>query len=522
MVQAAEDASALLIPQMSDRKAGSLKYRHGLVQAAMGEMGIWKTITALSKKDNTPSEKIAKITPIERGIIAAASTGSISDLQLLINHPGASPTYGHFHFGTPLQCAAFGGHEAMVRFLMSLEEVQLDSQNQDGNTALHCAAIANHENIVRLLLDGGAGIDFQNSNQQTPLMCAVAFGYESMVGLLVEKGANPNLPDWAGKAPLTLAAMNGDEKVVRQLLKSVSIDVNPRGTEQAALSIAMRKNLPVIIDMLLRSPSMDMHKWDRNSPRPLGWACREGHEAIVRLLLDSFKLSELETFETKMATAFEAAAYSNHGGILKMLLESEYVNAKHLKLKGGAMLHSAAERNNVETMKVLLADVQVDPNARHSFSRTPLATAALEGSSEAVALLLSRDDVDRNAVDKRGITPLGCACEKNIPAIAEALLNDPRVQIHYRDKRDMTPLMMAAQHENNRVVEVILRRERELNILTADDIRRAIKYCRHRRPWQHREETLALLYAEMTRMGEDLDDGKVREELRMLSMRLVN
>ncbi|KAK2781553.1 Ankyrin repeat domain-containing protein 44 [Onygenales sp. PD_12] len=529
ILQAAEDAADLLIPEMSDRKAGSLKYRHGLIQAAMGEMDTYRTLIALRgfEIDDMPSKKMSMITPIERGIIAAASTGSVSDLQLLINPLGASPTYEHCHFGTPLRCAAFGGHEAVVRFLMNLEGVQLDSENKDGNAALNRAAIANDVNIVRLLLDGGAGIDFQYGAKETPLLLAVAFGYDSIVGLLVEKGANPNQTDrFEETTPLVWAATNGDEKVVRQLLKSASINVNFHGSEGTALSIAMEKDLPVIVDMLLRSPSMDMREWNRNYSMPLEWACREGHEAIVRLLLDNFKLSELETFETSIVNALSNAADSDRRGILRMLFESEYVNAKHLNsqgLDGGSALHNAAKLNNVETMEILLADVRVDPNARAISGRTPLATAAHEGRSEAVTLLLFRDDVDRNAVDKSGITPLGCACENNIPAIAEALLNDPlndsRVQIHHRDENGLTPLMLAAEWGNNRVVEVLLRRERELNILTADNIRRAIKECRLGSFVQHREETLALLSAEMTRMGEDFDDEEVEAKL---MTRMVN
>src|SRR6202034_4113065 len=58
---------------------------------------------------------------------------------------------------------------------------------------------------------------------------------------------------------------------------------------------------------------------DSNGQTPLSWAARNGHEAVVKLLLE--KGAELETKDNNGRTLLLWAARNGHEAVVKLLLE---------------------------------------------------------------------------------------------------------------------------------------------------------------------------------------------------------
>lgn len=56
-----------------------------------------------------------------------------------------------------------------------VRSIQVDSTDEEGNTALHFAAASGHEHLVRFLLRKGASVDSWNNYGWTPLMQAARF-----------------------------------------------------------------------------------------------------------------------------------------------------------------------------------------------------------------------------------------------------------------------------------------------------------------------------------------------------------
>jgi len=90
---------------------------------------------------------------------------------------------------TPLQEAAFYGHEDIVKYLLDQDDMDMDKRNAQGRTALHRAVYKNHFNIVQILVKSGADINLLDNNRRTALHWASFFGHLQIAELLVDNGA---------------------------------------------------------------------------------------------------------------------------------------------------------------------------------------------------------------------------------------------------------------------------------------------------------------------------------------------
>lgn len=132
---------------------------------------------------------------------------------------------------TPLFQAARFGHESVVRLLLETREVDVDIQDENGDTPLLYAIagageLGTYKEITKLLLENDmAGINVENKDGETPLTLAVCRGQEDMVKLLLE----------TGKITLHLADLHEDTRLSHALrsFKFQFADDLVQGDEQA-------------------------------------------------------------------------------------------------------------------------------------------------------------------------------------------------------------------------------------------------------------------------------------------------
>lgn len=146
---------------------------------------------------------------------------------------------------TPLFEAATHGNEAIVRILLAACQVDLDAKclfpgkNPEDfwsypmldlghwtRTALSQAAFSGKESIVRLLLDTGkVDVNIQDEKGDTPLLYAIAEGHEDTVKLLLKQDMiGVNIGNKEGETPLTSAVAYGRTEIVELLLGTGKID----------------------------------------------------------------------------------------------------------------------------------------------------------------------------------------------------------------------------------------------------------------------------------------------------------
>ena len=111
-------------------------------------------------------------------------------------------------------------------------------------------------------------------------------------------------------------------------------------------------------------------------------------------------------------------AEEGHEDVVKLLLEREDIDPNTLDARCGlAPLEWAAQRGDDRVVKFLLERGYINPNtATTQYCLTPLLWAAKLGHVGVVKLLLKCEDINPNAQDtKHGRTPLVWAVENRVP-----------------------------------------------------------------------------------------------------------
>ncbi len=153
--------------------------------------------------------------------------------------------------------AAYGGDLAEVRRLVASGtpvDARAESESWLGSTALQRASARGHLDIAQWLLKAGADPNVANRRGYAPLHVAASL---AVAAALLDAGADVNAHTADGDTPLMLAAHAGDVARVRLLLAR-GADVNLRGLGKSPFATSA-----------------------------LAYAVDEGHEEIVRLLVDA-------------------------------------------------------------------------------------------------------------------------------------------------------------------------------------------------------------------------------------------
>ncbi|MCY3974028.1 MAG: ankyrin repeat domain-containing protein [Simkaniaceae bacterium] len=338
----------------------------------------------------------------DRPLIAAARAGH-HDLVKFLLEQGADPNEQHGVTNrTALMCASELGYVEVVRTLLDKGAfVSLGNTDDLGDTALILAVRSGHEDVVRLLLDNeskrrGAHINHVNESGQWALGIAADKGYKGIVRLLLEKGADPNLklpPDITtdGHTSLMYVARTGNEEIIEQLCAAgADLDtLTHTKYGESAFSIACDfGNISVVqlfldkgildlkkrrIDTLKKRPTdtrtsvmtlwrKEKEKVDQLGGRALMNACRQGHVAIVKLLLDQgVKAGYVD--EQMGETPLTCACVTRHTAVVELLLrhyrpdldseDPDYFDINFRTVCDDTPLMLASERGCVEMIALL-------------------------------------------------------------------------------------------------------------------------------------------------------------------------
>ncbi|XP_046553272.1 ankyrin repeat domain-containing protein 50-like [Haliotis rubra] len=184
-----------------------------------------------------------------------------------------------------LHCACRGGDIELVKYILSLDMYNIDTE-QSGLSAVMIAAKWGHKEVVELLVQLGASlskiasskdnilhlpcyrghldvmkyllslnvwdINKKGWNFRTPVMTAAARGHKEVVELLVKHGAVLTFKERSGNNILYLASNSGNVDLVKYVISLNAVDINSRGwRNKTALMEAGGKGFKAVVELLV-------------------------------------------------------------------------------------------------------------------------------------------------------------------------------------------------------------------------------------------------------------------------------
>ena len=357
--------------------------------------------------------------------------------------------------------------------------------------ALQAAAARGHSDIINLLLENRppALVGTPGGYYGSALMAAVCSGSSECVFALLEERANPRVREKNHGTPLEKAVSMGkpNKDVIEVLIDyEAEADLSPTGKGVHMLHRAARYGMVKLVNYCLdEGCHIDMttiegpdynpkarFNWFPREMTPLGYACAEGHLAVVTALLD--RGAPFEEDRAYSAPLW-AAAYQGHADVVDLLITrfkdthngDPIAFMDHLPDPDAGrhyILFAAASSGNPEVVRVLLEHHA--PYRANWFGATPLFATITFRCPAVTEILLKyhkdgKVDVRLDQQSQIGRTALFKACAEGRFVIASQLL-DAGANPFIPNNDNGTTLHEACHYENYKLVEKLVSKASEL------------------------------------------------------------
>ena len=289
------------------------------------EMEIFKCcmigdVRKLRQRLNFGSVDINMAIPEATLLCYAAYHGHVAIVRELLSVPGINVNLAQHFGGTPLYLAAQRGHATVVDLLLSARGINPNLAVLVGATPLYIAAEKGHEAIVESLLKfQSIQVDACRDDGVTPLLMATQKGNPGVVELLLRADARVNVAFADGTAPLHVAVNNGDFDVAEVLLRSPEIRVNQRTeTLVTALAVACRHGHKELVRLLLENGA-DPNMVNDVGIAPLHLVCLLGYTEIAEMLLNAGADQDVRMRTEEQFTPFQLTRLVGQKQIIVLL-----------------------------------------------------------------------------------------------------------------------------------------------------------------------------------------------------------
>ncbi|KAI9798410.1 MAG: Ankyrin-2 [Piccolia ochrophora] len=362
--------------------------------------------------------------------IECAAIGGHGAVVELLLHCG--PLADIDQIGTVFRLVAFNGCVSTVNLLLNELTLLVSDSDNECQTALHMAALGGHFQVVTSLLENGADADARDKEGNAALHLAAEGGHAATTRLLLQKHSYVDMLNQEGENALHKAAKNGHDSIALMLLQA-GIPVNAQTEEgSTALHLAAEQASVATMSVLL-DYGANIESRDIACQTPLLAVTSSGPVAASRFLLENGADRNVWTDE-------------EHSALHLALFEGKYVRNIH---------RQKARRTGIEKLRLLLdhgADVDVAGPSQY----TPLMMAA-QGDDVDYAKVLLEYGANMYARDSTGRTVLFEAINFGSNAVVRLLLD------HHTGRCSQAREWILALHEavrcgNEKCVSILLDR----------------------------------------------------------------
>lgn len=319
------------------------------------------------------------------------------------------------HSQTPVHLAAQKNHAEVLKHFLNDRSELLTIPNKMGYNCAHIAAMNGSLSVIKELLrfnrDAVIGVRIKKTGSTT-LHLASEGGHAAIVKLLLSAGAKASDENAMGETALHLAAKHGHVKVLHTIKTAVDWKICSRRNGLTALHVAASSGqTEFVAEMLryrvpggLRSERSGVDPKSDYGVTPLHMASRNGHESVVRMLLNSAGVQVDAATEIEKYIPMHLAAQGGHEQVANLLISRSPESLVKSDGHGRTALHFAASHGHTRMAHMLLGQ-GAQMNAQDDRGWTPLHYAARHGYLDVVKLLVE-SGADPTMCSKEGKIPL--------------------------------------------------------------------------------------------------------------------
>ncbi|TRY67514.1 hypothetical protein TCAL_06427 [Tigriopus californicus] len=364
---------------------------------------------------------------------------------------------------TALHHAAIRGNETAIQCLLEAKDIEREPRDIQDSTPLHLAATYNNYNVAQLLLRKKANPRSYDKDRRTPLHEACLEGHFSIARLILneserEFGQNyvSNImrdKDDEGSTPLLLAVGSGRAEIVKMLMQR-NDNVNTRNKMLVCpVHSAARTGDLEILKILVKN---NAHLNVRNALQqtPLFLAAATNNLDVIDYLVESG--ASINLWDQEGVTPMAVACIEGHLEAVKLLL-NHGARLDILDKDDKSILYHAAEKNHPEIIQLILKNHRGTELMflNDQSDNLPIHAACAKGNLDCVLLLGDLGaDIDNKNEDEQ--TPLHLAAINGHFKVVELIVKKDRNSVMDEDEDSNTALHLACTSKRAKCVEILL------------------------------------------------------------------
>ncbi len=339
---------------------------------------------------------------------------------------------------------AINNRDKNIAKLLIDKGADLNIKGNYGSTALIEAAYNKDKDIAKLLINSGkADLNIKNNHGDTALMAAIYNDAKDIAKLLIDKGADLNIKDYYGGTALMRAIDTGDKDTAKLLIDKGS-DLNIKNNRgYTALDLARKYNKADIIKMIEGAIVLKKIKEEEIEPTLVGVP------KDIKGYLIPFIISEPDFAKAAEDADGFSRANKEYRTLVIEALKKRFKTVQEaqdelFKLVGNGKLSPF-------TLKILIA-AGAGLDIKDSNSNTALILAINEGDEDIAKLLIDKG-ADLNMQDRNGYTALMLAVINNDKDMVKLLI-DEGADLDIK-KQGYTALDMAREYNKADIIKMI-------------------------------------------------------------------
>jgi ankyrin repeat protein len=240
--------------------------------------------------------------------------------------------------------------QAIASSDLLLETIDVNIQDERGDTGLIHAVRNNSPDVVLVLLEHGANLNLQNLIGVSPLHLAVKKDLLDITKILIKYNPQLDIQNQSGQTPLHLACLQKNFELIDLLLKQGSpIDAqnfNGRSVLHQAVALA---DLTLVKYLIEKNANLELG--DHGNKTPFFLAIQKNYFHIAHFLAEQG--AHIETKSNQEMAPIHIATTKGSAGLIELILQyGADINLQ--EGSGKTSLHIAVEKKNKEIIKLLL------------------------------------------------------------------------------------------------------------------------------------------------------------------------